>query len=71
MCEIPTTLSKTESFLTGKSVSDSLLNEAENIAKTEIIPLSDELGSSEYKLHLTGIYLKRAIKMIMAKGAEQ
>ena len=70
-CEIPTTLSKTESFLTGKSVSDSLLNEAENIAKTEIIPLSDELGSSEYKLHLTGIYLKRAIKMIMAKGAEQ
>lgn len=69
-CEIPTTLSKTESFLTGKSVSDSLLNEAENIAKTEIIPLSDELGSSEYKLHLTGIYLKRAIKMIMSKGAE-
>jgi carbon-monoxide dehydrogenase medium subunit len=69
-CEIPTTLSKTESFLTGKSVNDSLLNEAENIAKTEIIPLSDELGSSEYKLHLTGIYLKRAIKMIMSKGAE-
>ena len=69
-CEIPTTLSKTESFLTGKSVNDSLLNEAENIAKTEIKPLSDELGSSEYKLHLTGIYLKRAIKMIMSKGAE-
>jgi carbon-monoxide dehydrogenase medium subunit len=70
-CEIPTTLSKTESFLTGKSVNDSLLNEAVNIARSEIIPLSDELGSSEYKLHLTGIYLKRAIKMIMAKGAEQ
>jgi carbon-monoxide dehydrogenase medium subunit len=69
-CEIPTTLSKTESFLTGKSVNDSLLNEAENIAKTEIKPLSDELGSSEYKLHLTGIYLKRAIKMIMSKGSE-
>jgi carbon-monoxide dehydrogenase medium subunit len=70
-CEIPTTLSKTESFLTGKFVNDSLLNEAVNIARSEIIPLSDELGSSEYKLHLTGIYLKRAIKMIMAKGAEQ
>jgi carbon-monoxide dehydrogenase medium subunit len=69
VCEVPTTLSLTQSFLTNKSINDAVLDEAAAIALTEISPLSDELGSSEYKLHLVSIYVKRAIQALMNKGA--
>ncbi len=69
VCEVPTTLSLTQAFLTNKSINDAVLDEAASIALTEISPLSDELGSSEYKLHLVSIYVKRAIQALMNKGA--
>jgi len=69
VCEVPTTLSLTQAFLTNKSINDAVLDEAAAIALTEINPLSDELGSSEYKLHLVSIYVKRAIQALMNKGA--
>lgn len=69
VCEVPTTLSLTQAFLTNKSINDAVLDEAAAIALTEISPLSDELGSSEYKLHLVSIYVKRAIQALMNKGA--
>lgn len=69
VCETPTMLTLTQDFLKNKTINDSVLNEAANIALTEINPLSDELGSSEYKSHLVSVYLKRAIKTIINKGA--
>jgi carbon-monoxide dehydrogenase medium subunit len=69
VCEVPTTLSLTQAFLTNKSINDAVLDEAAALALTEISPLSDELGSSEYKLHLVSIYVKRAIQALMSKGA--
>ena len=69
VCETPTMLTLTQDFLKNKTINDSVLNEAANIALTEINPLSDELGSSEYKTHLVSDYLKRAIKTIINKGA--
>jgi carbon-monoxide dehydrogenase medium subunit len=69
VCEVPTTLSLTQTFLTNQSINDAVLDEAAAIALTEISPLSDELGSSEYKLHLVSIYVKRAIQALMNKGA--
>ena len=69
VCEVPTTLSLMQAFLTNKSINDAVLDEAAAIALTEISPLSDELGSSEYKLHLVSIYVKRAIQALMNKGA--
>jgi carbon-monoxide dehydrogenase medium subunit len=69
VCEVPTTLSLTQTFLINKSINDAVLDEAAAIALSEISPLSDELGSSEYKLHLVSIYVKRAIQALMNKGA--
>lgn len=70
VCEVPTTLSLTQNFLKNKLVNDAVLDEAAKIALTEISPISDELGSSEYKLHLVSIYVKRAIQALMNKGAK-
>jgi xanthine dehydrogenase small subunit len=46
---IPLYLKKTSEFLIGKEISENLIAEANEILQTEINPISDVRGSSEYK----------------------
>jgi xanthine dehydrogenase small subunit len=55
---VPLYLSKTSAFLTGKKVSDDLVEEAIEIAQSEISPISDARGSEEYKRLLLSQLIK-------------
>jgi xanthine dehydrogenase small subunit len=46
---IPMFLTKTSAYLSGKTISENLILEANEIAQMEISPISDTRGSSEYK----------------------
>ncbi len=46
---IPTYLSKTNNYLKGKEVTNSVIIEAEKVLQSEISPISDVRGTSEYK----------------------
>ncbi len=45
----PLYLSKTSEFLSGKEISETTINEANEILQTEISPISDVRGTAEYK----------------------
>lgn len=62
----PLRATKTEEFLLGNNISSEVLEQAANIVKTEVDPISDVRASREYRLHLTGVLLKRAIGAALA-----
>lgn len=49
---VPLYLVKTSAYLTGKEISDKLVDESIDIAMAEISPISDARGSKEYKAFL-------------------
>lgn len=55
---IPMLLSATSAYLTGKTISENIIQEAIEIAQTEISPISDTRGSAEYKRLLLGQLIK-------------
>ena len=55
---VPTFLLKTSTFLKDKKMTDALINEAIEIAQSEIAPISDARGSAEYKRLLLGQLIK-------------
>ncbi|MDB5224235.1 MAG: 2Fe-2S iron-sulfur cluster binding protein [Chitinophagaceae bacterium] len=55
---IPMFLSKTSAFLKDKKISEQLVNEAIEIAQSEISPISDARGSEEYKRLLLSQLIK-------------
>ncbi len=55
---IPTFLSKTSEFLSGEILSEAVIDEATQIAQTEISPISDARGSEEYKRFLLSQLIK-------------
>jgi xanthine dehydrogenase small subunit len=55
---IPMYLEKTSQFLTGKEISEGLIHETIEIARSEISPISDARGSKEYKSFLLGQLIK-------------
>ena len=55
---IPLYLKETSEFLTGKEISNALVNEVIEIAKQEISPISDIRGSKEYKTLLLSQLIK-------------
>lgn len=55
---VPTLLEKTNTFLQGKPINDITINEAIAIAQTEISPISDARGTSDYKRLLLGQLIK-------------
>ena len=55
---VPTYLSKTSSFLKDKKVSEELINDAVEMAQSEITPISDARGSEDYKRLLLGQLIK-------------
>lgn len=55
---VPLYLEKTSAFLSGKNISEELIDEAIQIAQTEIAPISDARGTKEYKTLLLGQLIK-------------
>lgn len=55
---VPKYLSKTSEFLTGKKISATLIENAINVAQTEIAPISDARGSEQYKRLLLSQLIK-------------
>lgn len=55
---IPMYLQKTSELLAGNAISEELIQEAIEVMKTEISPISDARGSKEYKMLLLGQLIK-------------
>ena len=55
---VPIYLQKASRFLPGKNISESLVHDVIEIAKTEISPISDARGTKEYKKLLLGQLIK-------------
>jgi xanthine dehydrogenase small subunit len=55
---IPMLLKATSAYLSGKIVDEDIIQEAIDIAQTEIAPISDTRGSAEYKRLLLGQLIK-------------
>ncbi|MCL5046775.1 MAG: xanthine dehydrogenase family protein subunit M [Actinobacteria bacterium] len=58
-----------EAYLTGKRISEESLAEAARIAEWEVSPISDIRATSEYRRHLSGVLLRRAIQSAVKEGS--
>ena len=69
---IPKQLPQTAAFLTGKAVSEALIQEAITIAQTEIAPISDARGTEAYKrLLLSQLIKAHFIKLFPSLNVER
>ncbi|MDN5344061.1 MAG: aerobic carbon-monoxide dehydrogenase medium subunit [Clostridia bacterium] len=57
---------QTESYLAGNTLTPAVVARAQEIVRTEVKPISDVRASQEYRLHLTGVLLKRAFEAALA-----
>jgi len=64
----PIRAKKTEEVLKGKKITEALLAEAAEVAKTEINPVSGIEGSADYKRELAGTLLKRVGKVALERA---
>jgi CO/xanthine dehydrogenase FAD-binding subunit len=59
---LPCRAKKIEALLNGKSLTDSLIEEAKNLVPEEISPITDVRATKEYRLHMAKIMFERGIK---------
>jgi CO/xanthine dehydrogenase FAD-binding subunit len=64
----PIRAKKAEEVLKGKKITEALLAEAAEVAKTEINPVSGIEGSADYKRELAGTLLKRVGKVALDRA---
>ena len=64
----PVRAKKAEGVLKGKKITEALLAEAAEVAKTEISPVSGIEGSADYKRELAGTLLKRVGKVALERA---
>jgi carbon-monoxide dehydrogenase medium subunit len=57
---------QTEDYLTGKPLAPEVVTRAQEIIRTEAKPISDVRASREYRVHLAGVLLKRALEAALA-----
>lgn len=57
---------QTENYLIGKTISAEVLEHAAELVKNEINPITDIRASKEYRTHMAGILLRRAIEAVVA-----
>jgi len=62
---IPLRARKTEAFLRGKEISEAILNEAGEIAMSEVEPITDSHGTAEYRRRMVPVFVKRAIRQAL------
>lgn len=57
----PVRLPKTEALLEGKDLTEELIEEASNLAQTEVSPISDVRASKEYRLDVVKVIVRRSL----------
>jgi carbon-monoxide dehydrogenase medium subunit len=57
---------QTEKYLQGRAIDAATLAEATGIVRGEISPISDLRASKEYRTHLAGVLLRRALEAVRA-----
>ena len=63
----PLRLLEVEAILEGASLSRELLGEAQQLASRCVSPISDVRSSAEYRHHLVGVLVKRALETLLGK----
>jgi len=58
-----------EAVLEQKGLGEDAIAEAADKAKAEVDPVSDLNGSAEYRRHLTGVLMSRAVLKAIGPGA--
>jgi len=53
---------KIEKLLNGKSLNDSLIEDAKNLIEEEISPITDVRATKEYRIHMAKVMLERGLK---------
>jgi carbon-monoxide dehydrogenase medium subunit len=64
----PLRAKKAEEMLTGKEITDELLEEAGSVASAESKPISDIRGSAEYRRDLVRVLTRRALRKAINEG---
>ncbi len=56
---------QTETLLQGKKLTPELIEEAKETVRREVSPITDIRSTAEYRQHVTGVLLERAIKSLL------
>ncbi len=56
-----------EKFLNGKKISDDIIEEAQQLLKKEISPISDIRATEEYRTHMTCVMFERGLKKVITQ----
>ncbi|MFR9190917.1 MAG: hypothetical protein ACLVL7_12360 [Anaerotruncus massiliensis (ex Togo et al. 2019)] len=57
-------LVKTEELLRGKKLDGALIEQAAELAKTEVAPIDDVRASKEYRVTIVGLIVKRSLEAL-------
>ena len=71
VAERPLRLMETESLLTSRALSPNLIEEAVEIARREVSPLSDVRASARYRRHLVGVLLEDSLEAQLASMSDR
>lgn len=63
---VPLRLRRVEASLEGSEIADERIAEARKLALEEVAPITDLRGSAEYRRHLTGVFVERALRRCLA-----
>jgi carbon-monoxide dehydrogenase medium subunit len=64
---VPMRLLEVETLLEGSSFSRELLTEAQKLAAKSVSPITDVRSTADYRRHLVGVLLKRALEKLLDK----
>jgi len=64
---VPMRLLEVETLLEGSSFSRELLTEAQELAAKSVSPITDVRSTADYRCHLVGVLLKRALEKLLDK----
>jgi carbon-monoxide dehydrogenase medium subunit len=64
---VPKRAFNVEKFLNGKEISDNIIEEAKQLLKKEISPISDIRATEEYRTHMMGVMFERGLKKVITK----
>ena len=67
----PLRLPEVESLLEGRRITPEVLARAQELAREVISPITDVRTSADYRRHITGVLLGRAVSILLDEGPEQ
>ena len=65
---VPLHLTRVEDLLEGNNLSSSLIAEARRLAEESVRPITDIRSTEEYRRHIVGVFVKRALETLWTWG---